>query len=125
MTQVLGSALLDRCTSLTKMGRRGGGCQRHSVAGCCCADVPSCCGCYVNWLPFLPAAVQIPAHKVKLVVGAGGEKIKFIQKKTKCRIQVGNWEQLAVLGAAVGWFACPLGHCCASSVLTLVCHPHG
>lgn len=31
---------------------------------------------------------QIPAHKVKLVVGAGGEKIKFIQKKTKCRIQV-------------------------------------
>ena len=34
------------------------------------------------------ASPQIPAHKVKLVVGAGGEKIKFIQKKAKCRIQV-------------------------------------
>ena len=38
-------------------------------------------------LPPLPA--QIPAHKVKLFVGAGGEKIKFIQRKSKCRIQVG------------------------------------
>ena len=39
------------------------------------------------WPP-APACPQIPAHKVKLVVGAGGEKIKFIQKKAKCRIQV-------------------------------------
>jgi len=31
---------------------------------------------------------EIPAHKVKLMIGAGGEKIKFIQRKTKCRIQV-------------------------------------
>lgn len=31
---------------------------------------------------------QIPAHKVKLVVGAGGETIKRIQKRSKCRIQV-------------------------------------
>lgn len=30
---------------------------------------------------------EIPAHKVKLMIGAGGEKIKFIQRKTKCRIQ--------------------------------------
>ena len=32
--------------------------------------------------------IQIPEHKVKLVVGPGGEKIKFIQKKSKCRLQV-------------------------------------
>ena len=32
------------------------------------------------WPP-ATACPQIPAHKVKLVVGAGGEKIKFIQKK--------------------------------------------
>ena len=32
--------------------------------------------------------LQIPARKVKLMVGAGGEKIKWIQKKTKCRVQV-------------------------------------
>ena len=31
---------------------------------------------------------EIPAHKVKLMIGAGGEKIKHIQRKTKCRIQV-------------------------------------
>lgn len=30
----------------------------------------------------------IVTPKVKLVIGAGGEKIKFIQRKTKCRIQV-------------------------------------
>jgi polyribonucleotide nucleotidyltransferase len=35
--------------------------------------------------------LQIPAHKIKLMVGPGGEKIKFIQRKTKCRIQVGRW----------------------------------
>lgn len=32
--------------------------------------------------------IQVPSHKVKLFIGAGGEKIKFIQKKSKCRIQV-------------------------------------
>lgn len=32
--------------------------------------------------------VQVPANKVKLVVGPGGERIKFISKKTKCRLQV-------------------------------------
>ena len=31
---------------------------------------------------------QVPAHKVKLFVGAGGEKIKWIQRKSKCRVQV-------------------------------------
>lgn len=43
--------------------------------------------------------LQIPAHKVKLVVGAGGEKIKFIQKKAKCRIQVKKDEE----DLEVGW----------------------
>jgi hypothetical protein len=32
--------------------------------------------------------LQVPAHKVKLFVGAGGEKIKWIQRKSKCRVQV-------------------------------------
>lgn len=31
---------------------------------------------------------EIPAHKVKLMIGAGGEKIKLIQRRTKARIQV-------------------------------------
>ncbi len=34
------------------------------------------------------AEVQVPEHKVKLVVGPGGEKIKHIQRKSKCRLQV-------------------------------------
>ncbi|GAB4819937.1 hypothetical protein N2152v2_006983 [Parachlorella kessleri] len=38
--------------------------------------------------PEADVEIQIPAHKVKLVVGAGGEKIKWIQRKSKCRIQV-------------------------------------
>jgi hypothetical protein len=33
--------------------------------------------------------ISIPDHKVKLVIGAGGTKIQEIQKKSKCRIQVG------------------------------------
>ena len=32
--------------------------------------------------------MQLPSHKVKLIIGAGGEKIKWIQKKSKCRVQV-------------------------------------
>lgn len=32
--------------------------------------------------------IQIPEHKVKLVVGPGGDKIKYIQRKSKCRLQV-------------------------------------
>ena len=32
--------------------------------------------------------IQVPEHKVKLIVGAGGEKIKYIQRKSKCQIQV-------------------------------------
>ena len=32
--------------------------------------------------------IQLPSHKVKLIIGAGGEKIKWIQKKSKCRVQV-------------------------------------
>ena len=34
------------------------------------------------------AIMQIPLNKVKLVVGPGGEKIKHIQRKSKCRLQV-------------------------------------
>lgn len=32
--------------------------------------------------------LQIPANKIKYMVGQGGDKIKYIQRKTKCRIQV-------------------------------------
>ena len=46
-----------------------------------------------------PARVQIPKHKVKLMVGAGGEKIKFIQKRTTCRIQVRLFEGSSLGGA--------------------------
>lgn len=32
--------------------------------------------------------IKVPAHKVKLIIGAGGEKIKWIQRKSKARVQV-------------------------------------
>lgn len=31
--------------------------------------------------------IEIPANKLKSVIGPGGETIKMIEKKTKCRIQ--------------------------------------
>lgn len=31
---------------------------------------------------------EVPRHKVKLMIGAGGERIKQIQRRTKTRIQV-------------------------------------
>jgi polyribonucleotide nucleotidyltransferase len=31
---------------------------------------------------------EVPRHKVKLIIGAGGERIKQIQRKTRTRIQV-------------------------------------
>lgn len=40
--------------------------------------------------------LQIPAHKVKLIIGAGGEKIKWIQRKTKCRIQASGVSRAVV-----------------------------
>jgi hypothetical protein len=43
--------------------------------------------------------IEVPANKVKLVIGAGGEKIKWIQRKSKCRVQVGGW----VGGVVGGW----------------------
>ena len=65
--------------------------------------------------------IQIPAHKVKLVVGAGGEKIKFIQKKTKCRIQVrvpGCGGTCCLCYAAGFWLVrCPLPTAIPSCVL--------
>jgi len=39
-------------------------------------------------------SLQVPEHKVKLIVGAGGEKIKYIQKKSKCQVQVGFCTQV-------------------------------
>lgn len=33
------------------------------------------------------AVVHVPINKVKLVVGPGGEKIKQIQRKSKCQLQ--------------------------------------
>ena len=47
------------------------------------------------------AVVNIPINKVKLVVGAGGEKIKYIQRKSKCRLQVccPAW----ILRRTLGW----------------------
>ncbi len=33
------------------------------------------------------AVIELPANKIKLMVGAGGERIKLIQRKSKCRIQ--------------------------------------
>ena len=32
--------------------------------------------------------IEVPANKVKLMVGPGGERIKLIQRKSKARIQV-------------------------------------
>ena len=32
--------------------------------------------------------IEVPKHKVKLIIGAGGENIKQIQRRTKTRIQV-------------------------------------
>lgn len=34
--------------------------------------------------------IHVPKHKVKLIIGAGGENIKQIQRRTKTRIQVCN-----------------------------------
>lgn len=62
---------------------------------------------WIDWgssqFPVRCALPQIPAKKVKLVIGPGGSKIQEIQKATKCRIQVkkdevrrwqGNWALL-------------------------------
>ncbi|KAI7839994.1 hypothetical protein COHA_006259 [Chlorella ohadii] len=63
--------------------------------------------------------IQIPAHKVKLVVGAGGEKIKFIQKKTKCRIQVKKDEAELTVGHTC--FLKPLLCAFSPNCLSLFC----
>ena len=65
-------------------------------------------------------ALQVPAHKVKLFVGPGGEKIKWIQRKSKCRVQVPVQIDIApnAAGAAPGhWSASArdvLGSCCTA-----------
>ena len=42
--------------------------------------------------------IKIPANKVKYMVGQGGEKIKWIQRKSKARVQVSPR-----LGALTAW----------------------
>ena len=42
--------------------------------------------------------IKIPANKVKYMVGQGGEKIKWIQRKSKARVQVSPR-----LGAVTAW----------------------
>ena len=32
--------------------------------------------------------IEVPTNKVKIVMGVGGERIKLIQKKSKCRVQI-------------------------------------
>ncbi len=32
--------------------------------------------------------IQVPTNRVRLLIGQNGEKIKWIQKKSKCRVQV-------------------------------------
>lgn len=44
---------------------------------------------------------EVPRHKVKLMIGAGGERIKMIQRKTKTRIQV-----RLLVPRAPGWTCC-------------------
>uniref|UniRef100_A0A1D1ZYA6 J domain-containing protein n=1 Tax=Auxenochlorella protothecoides TaxID=3075 RepID=A0A1D1ZYA6_AUXPR len=46
--------------------------------------------------------IEIPSNKVKLVVGPAGEKIKFIQRKSKCRIQHAKEEQELEVGFGMG-----------------------
>lgn len=40
--------------------------------------------------------LQIPANKIKYMVGQGGDKIKYIQRKTKCRVQVSSKSVLSM-----------------------------
>ncbi|GLC39744.1 hypothetical protein PLESTB_001958100 [Pleodorina starrii] len=47
--------------------------------------------------------IQIPANKVKLMIGPGGEKIKEIQKKSKCRVQVKKDEKELNRGFGAGF----------------------
>ena len=37
--------------------------------------------------------IEVPSNKVKLIIGAGGENIKKIQKKSKCRLQAGTFNR--------------------------------
>ncbi|GLI64258.1 hypothetical protein VaNZ11_007460 [Volvox africanus] len=47
--------------------------------------------------------IQIPSNKVKLMIGPGGEKIKEIQRKSKCRIQVKKDEKELNRGFGAGF----------------------
>jgi hypothetical protein len=44
--------------------------------------------------------IEVPSNKLKLVIGPGGEKIKWIEKRTKCRIQ--RTKDAATLEAGFG-----------------------
>ncbi|KAK3259900.1 hypothetical protein CYMTET_31120, partial [Cymbomonas tetramitiformis] len=40
------------------------------------------------------ATVVVPTNKVKLIIGKDGENIKWIQKKSKCRLQVKKTDEM-------------------------------
>lgn len=75
--------------------------------------------------------IQIPEHKVKLIIGAGGDKIKHIQRKSKCRVQVSccAWSLKSVLilrpynSCAVGvmLWKCPLAAAALKQPLQSIC----
>jgi hypothetical protein len=46
--------------------------------------------------------IQIPAGKLKLVIGPGGDKIKEIQKRSRCRIQTTKSEAELSRGFGMG-----------------------
>ena len=50
--------------------------------------------------------LQLPANKVKYMVGQGGDKIKYIQRKTKCRIQVRTHGHYCCIPCAQGTCFC-------------------
>ena len=53
--------------------------------------------------------LQLPANKVKYMVGQGGDKIKYIQRKTKCRIQVRTpWHHCCCIPCELGACLCCL-----------------
>lgn len=51
--------------------------------------------------------IEVPANKVKLMVGPGGERIKLIQRKSKCRVQARAVPPTltSALHEWPGWFA--------------------
>ena len=61
---------------------------------------------------------EVPQHKVKLIIGAGGERIKQIQRKTHTRIQV---QSCLFFWGFTASFAAADGHECNARVFHLQC----